>query len=181
MYDNDIEIKEVETYTSGKSGAAYNYPTLVMDALKKCSDAGAKEMRSGYWNTKRDRVGNLMNVYVPDARFEFIECVENLKMVVSRDFDEDVEKALVKIKEALDKLFKDYCGYEEIYWNSLPELVKKEKVMKGIIFIKGRLSTNSFYYDEYLNEKVKVMRGVFEEISKLAKRNGDYQEELFEA
>jgi len=179
--DDDIEIKEVESYTSGGKGGTYNYSTLVMDALKKCEDTSSEEMRKGYWNSKRDKLGNYVSVWNPDAREKFFESIETLKMVVSRDFDDEVIEDLGKIDEELNTLFISYCELEKKWWENLHGMIKKKKREAGFVFMEGRLSVDSFYYDEFLNDKVKIMRKVFEKISALLKKNGDYKEEMFEA
>jgi hypothetical protein len=182
MYeDSDIEVKEVETYASSKGGKTYSYPTLVMSALNECSRSGMEEMKEGYFNNKRDRVGNFVRVWVPDTRFKFLECIETLIMITKRDWDEEMEKKSIEIEKKTKKLFEEHCNYEKIYWTNLNAKVRKDKQEKGIVFLDGKLNENSFYYNEFINEKVKVMREYFTEISKCLKRIGDYQEEMFEA
>lgn len=182
MYeDSDIEIKEVETYTSSKGGQAYNYPTLVMDALRSACRAGMDEMKEGYFNNKRDRAGNYVRVWIPDTRFTFFECIETLIMVTKRDWDEDMEKKAIEIEDKLKKLFEEHCNYEKVYWTNLNPKIRRDKQEKGVVFIEGKLNENSFYYNDFINDKVKVMREYFDEISKCLKRIGDYQEEMFEA
>jgi len=180
--ENNIDVIDVENYSSGgNQNRSFSHSEIVMRSVGKCIEAGSKEMREGYYNTKRDRLGNSINIYNMDTRLEFIESIETLKMVLARDYDEDMEKQLKVLDEGLNKCFNDLCNKEKADWNTL-NYIEKEKLKKdGYRFIEGIIQDKSFYYNYYLEKKVEVYRKIFSELSKLIKRLDDYQEELYEA
>ena len=178
--DDDFVIENVEGYRSGK-GRSFSYSEIVAMAMRRCIESGSKEMKEGYYNRKVDNKGNLTYVYVPDSRLEFIESVETLKMVLIREFDVEANKNINKLYGILRETFKAYCKLEEDEWNKLPKQVKIERQRKGMVFRKNILMQESFYYNSFLEEKVKIMRLIFSELIKLVKRRDDFREEIFEA
>lgn len=180
MMDDDLEIKDVEGYAHSQDNS-YSYSKLVMLSMKKCVEASAKEMKEGHWTRKQDKFGNIQNILNPDARLEFIETVKTLKMVIGRYIDDDAKKDLEKEEENLKKKHEEHCGYEEKWWNGLHISLKTHKGKEGYVFIKGLLNDQSFYYNFFLNEKVDSFRTIFDIISKLVDRIGDFKEDLIEA
>ena len=180
MGEDDIEIKEPGEYNYNKE-EVYSHSSLVMAALKDCKDKRSKEMRDGYWNTKFDKLGNAHRVWVPDSRLEFIESVESLMMIQERDFDDEAEKEINKIKEEAKELSLNYYRMEEQEWARMPHDRKLHLLKKGSYFRPGLLSEDLPYRFEFIREKVPYYTKIVSEIQKLIKRMGDYKEEIWEA
>lgn len=178
--EDDIKIIEPKDYTGDKE-EAYSHSMLVMKTLKRAIDNRSKEMKDGYYNTKFDRMGNAHKVWNPDTRDEFIESVESLMMIQERDYDDDAEKDIEKVKEELNKTYKRYCNLEENEWKNLHPEIKKRYNADGHYFRKGRLSAIMPYQYEYKRDKVDAYTKIVSIIQKSIKRAGDYQEELYEA
>ena len=50
----DFEIGSVENF-GGVKDQEFSHSSLVMSAMKKCLEAGTKEMREGWFNERTDR------------------------------------------------------------------------------------------------------------------------------
>jgi hypothetical protein len=119
--------------------------------------------------------------WIPDSREEFIESVETLNMVMHRDYDKEAKEIIKEIRDSIKKLFESYCNYEEERWDNISIEEQSKQSREGGEFIKGKLTANSFYYNRFLNDKVKLMRLMFQALSELAKRLDDYKEEMITA
>jgi len=180
MAEDDIEIKEMDGY-GGEKDMEFSHQALVMRALKKCLENGAREMRSGYFNEKRDRFGNQVRTYVEDTRKVFIESVETLKMIISCDMDEKAEEIIKVIDAELHEKFEKLCGEEEIDWKNSLATIKQNRWGAGIYYRVGCLNKELPYYQDYIENEVRAARKVVTEIGKLTKRLDFYREEDFEA
>lgn len=178
MGDDELEIKDVESYYGSKAGETFSHSQLVMISMKKCIEAGTKEMKEGYMNEKADRYGNVIRTYVPDTRKEFIETVETLKMIMADDLDHEANLSIGKLNEKLKKTYDDFCGMEEQEWNGAHQTIQHSWKTKGIFFRKGMLHQGFPYYIEYLMERVKTSRDIFAELKKLTQRKDYYAEEV---
>lgn len=86
---------------------------IVKEAVKKCFELRAKEMRSGYTNSKMDKFGNTTQEWIGDARITFIASVEGLKCLLSPEIKVDgnnevFEEIIKEMKTCFDKY-----AYEE--------------------------------------------------------------------
>src|SRR3990167_3222872 len=98
--NDDFEIKEPSEFF-GQRDKGFSHSELIMASLRKCIEAGGKEMKAGFWNEKLDKFGNRIKTYVDDERKIFIECVETAKNQMICDFDDDAINNIKKIKETL--------------------------------------------------------------------------------
>jgi len=177
---NEIEIGDVEHYI-GEKDQTFSHKELVMRAMRKCLEAGCREMMAGWFNQKMDKRGNVAMIYIEDTRKVFIESIETARMFMSCDMDKKAKDEIKKIEENLEKKFKELCGDEEKDWESAPNAVEQHRWKQGIFFRKEHLSTAFPYYQEYINEEVKAYRKIFEELTNLTRRLDFYKEEEFEA
>jgi len=179
MAEDDFEIKEPSEYNINKN-EVYSHSTLLMFALKSVAEKRAKEMRDGYFNIKFDKMGNAHRVWIPDSREEFIESVESLTMIQSRDYDEEAKEAIQKIKIALKERFEKYCEYEKNEWEQMHPKIKDDYLRQGTFFREGLLSDKLPYKFLYIRDKVDSYTEIVSIIQCLIKRLGDYQEEIWE-
>ena len=179
---NDFEIKEPETHFGGNSGEVFSHSQLVMFAARECIKAGCEEMKEGYIDIKRDKFGNMIKITYPDTRQRFIETIETLKMVTSRDFDDGVKKKIESIELDLEKKYKEFCEYEKKEWITAHPQQKLSWNKERKFYREGVLSQHFNYYTEYLMEKVIAYRKIFAEIDTfIGKVMDDYREEMVEA
>lgn len=170
MEDNETsDIIDVENYGSEKD-QAYSYEVLVMMAIKKCIEAGGKEMRSGYYNNKFDRTGNAHRVWIPDTRMIYIECVETSEDILINkiDHDDNAKKNLIILKKELKDIYDKLCDNEKLDWDSIPQSVRNKRSEEGIIQINKSLSKGLPYYEEHINEKLRTKRLIFRELMRVA-------------
>jgi hypothetical protein len=181
MGDDDLEIKEVEDYYGSKSGETFSHSQLVMISMKRCIEAGSKEMREGYVNEKADKYGNMIRTNVPDTRKEFIESVETLMMVMADDIDQEAKNRIGTIKNRLNRSYNKFCKYEKEEWKNAHINIKEIWQKQGISQRDGMLHRGFPYYVEYIMEKVKAYRRLFAQLKKLTQRKDYYREEEFHA
>lgn len=183
--DGNFEIIDPENYTGGNKGESFSNSQLIMMALTKCLNNGSVEMREGYFNRKKDKMGNVMEIYVPDTRLTFIETVESTLMIMSDDIydvkGKETEEVIKKILEELKEKEKTYLELEKKEW-STPNFNLKQKWFKeGKRYIPGVLTQFFPYYDYYIMDKVQAYRKIVIELKKLTKKYNYYAEEFYEA
>lgn len=169
--ENDIEIADMENYVSSKS-EEFSFTTLLMIAMKKCIENGAKEMREGYWNIKSDKFGNLNKVWIPDSRKQFIESVKTFRMLLERDFDKDID--LGKIEKKIGEKHKELCKIEDEDWKTASSVTRKVRYDNQIYPRPNSLHKDLPYYQEFIEYKIDQYRIIFKELCMLIKRLDDY-------
>lgn len=112
MIDEDTDIISETPEYSPKS--EFSKAEIVKLGVQKCLEARGQEMMEGYFNTVLSKDGSPVKIWVRDTRKVFISCVDGLKGVLSPEIsrDENFQKIYKKIKEDLDKLWKE-CAYQE--------------------------------------------------------------------
>jgi len=179
MQQEEAQIIDSEDYR-GSQDQQYSHEVLVMIAKRRCLESGAKEMRAGYFNTRTDMSGNIIRTYIEDTRKAFIESVETLEMIIDCDFDKEAKDNIKKIKENLDESFKELCKKEFKDWKIIPISIRNERWKNRIYYSQGSLNTNLKFYQEFIEEEVKLYREIFKELNKLVSRIGFYQSEKFQ-
>ena len=83
---------------------------LAEEAVRKCFDLRAKEMRSGYYNTKTDKLGNENEEWIGDSRIAFIAGVNGLKCLLAPEIARDAttKKAMENYEGEMGKLFEKW-------------------------------------------------------------------------
>ena len=178
--EDDFEIKEPSEFF-GKRDKGFSHSELIMMALRKCIEAGSKEMKAGFWNEKLDKFGNRIKTYIDDERKIFIESVETAKNQMICDFDDDATSKIKDIKVTLQTSLLTLKEQEEKYWKGLSARQKQEQNNKGIFQRDGYLNRGLPFYQDYLEEQVNIMRDILEELIKLTERKNFYKEEEYEA
>jgi len=171
-FDNDnFEILDVEDYHSDKL-QVFNHQVLVMEILRKVSEAGSHELRAGWFNERVDNQGNVIRMYIEDTRKKFIETVKTAMTIMSCDFDTE---ATDTITAALDRLKGINKQLKQEQWNwfqALPPRMKQS--------YEGKISTIFFnvdlgWYLKSMEEEVECYREVLEELHNLTKRLDFYK------
>jgi len=179
--DSGIDIIDVENYKSEQQ-QQFSHSLLVMSVMNKCREAGCKEMRSGYFNEKMDKFGNLIKIYIEDTRKAFIESVKSCEMFMVCDYDKEATDNIDKIKKELSETYKTLCIEEEKEWNKLTEYQRNQhKEKQGLWFLKNALNIKLPYYQEYIEKELEAYREIFKELTKLTKRLYFYEAEVLSA
>ena len=177
LNNDDIEVIDVENYSSDKF-QIFNHQILVMEVLRKATEAGSHELRAGWFNEKIDPSGNIARTYVEDTRKRFIETVKTASAIMKCDYD-DIAKA--NIDKSLDSLKKIKISLMDAQWKwfeVLPPRIKMEYT--------GRISKAFFnidlgWYLKFIEEEVECYRNILEELHSLTKRLDFYQTADYEA
>ena len=160
-----IEIADPETFSYGSKDNTFNHSVLVMRAYQKAQDALSKEKIEGFWDTKRDNLGNIFNIYHPDTRREAIETVKTLKNCMMADIqDTEYEEEINKLLEEINELYKTYLEMQKEWWESLRVQERESnKLFKPYISAEKLYEKGTFYQD-YLYAVVEVYRKIFEQL-----------------
>lgn len=176
--EDNLEVGNVENFRSDKN-QMFSHQSLVMSALQKCLESGSHEMRSGWWNEKRDMNGNVIKAYNEDTRKKYVESVKTAIGVMACDFDEEakeIEDLIEQIKDEKNKLLKEQ---NEWYNNLEPHQKDTVKQQYGYIIPKF-FNTNLGWWEAFCEFELNTYRDIFIELNKLSKRLDYYQSEDFE-
>jgi hypothetical protein len=182
MVDNeqvDFEIGDIENFSSSKD-ESFSHSTLVMNSMKKAIDAGTKEMREGWINTKTNHLGQVVKTYVEDTRKSFIESVKTCCMVMASDIDKDCEEYIDSCLEDIEEYRKELSKIEEDAWNKQNNGMKTIMNSKGIYNVPGHI-THPELKEQMVWFEVELYRSIFAELSRLTKRLDYYKAQGFEA
>jgi len=175
----EFEIGDVENFSSGKD-EQFSHSTLVMSAMKKCLEAGCKEMKTGWFNVKQDRQGNTIKTYVDDSRKNFIESIKTCCMIMAADLDEEAEDYIDECYEEIETKKKELATLEEESYNKLNAGLKTMMKAQGIYNVPGHISHPELK-EHLVWFELEMFRSIFAELSKLAKRLDYWKEEMFVA
>jgi len=180
MGDDELEIaSNIEDYRSDKL-MQFNHQALVMEILRKVNEAGCHEMKSGFFNTKEDAIGNVHKTYVEDTRLRFIECVKSAKGVMMCDFDEKAKTKINEILESLKTLKTSLLTEQSNWWKSLTPKYQEQYFMKGQgISNSQAFNINHGWYQLYIESELNAYRKIVEELNLLTQRLDFYQTEDF--
>jgi len=170
--DNNDTYDEEGGFQADKD-IPFSKQVLVMSAMRKCLEAGSREMRSGYFNEKSDKNGNIIRTYIEDTRKAFIESVETLEMIACADL-KDVQAEIDQAKADLMNEYDNLCNAELKDWTTANIKVKQARWNQGIVYREHYLSTSLPYYQEYMSEEVKTARKIFKIIMKTISTSNDY-------
>jgi len=182
MFDNDsqdFEIGNVESFGNVKD-QEFSHSSLVMSAMKKCLEAGTKEMREGWFNERIDRQGNKIRTYIEDTRKAFIESVRSLKMIMAGDIDYIAKKKIRKYILNIKSKEKEFINCDNEAWNKLTPFEKANYISSGQRHFSMILS-NPILQKHFIEYELIQWRNIFAELSRLTKRLDYYKAEVFEA
>lgn len=168
------EVVDIENWRNPEE-QSFNRQALVMTAVRRCIETGAKEMKEGYWDEKVDKHGNVARTYHEDTRKCFIESVKTLIMMLSCDFDDDATNKITLLAKEIEDKKKYWLNEEWRWWCSLTTEQRKffEKqgkyVTKG--FFNSKLNFDNYFFEDELN----LYRQICTELISLTKRNPDYR------
>jgi len=187
MIDGDNPPQEFEEYFHQKKDETKTYRQIVLEAIEKCRIEGSKQMTKG----GEYLMENGMIISAPDQRQVYINCVETLFSLLSFTFDKEAEDNLkcllnlyednpngkkdedifgvlaLQIKNLQQKYFDKYLIKE--WWQPYVEQAKKEgRMVEG-----DRTTTAQFLTQQREDEKLRLYRKVFVELTLLFKRKNE--------
>jgi len=176
----DFEIGDVENFSSNKD-QQFSHSSLVMMAMKKSLEAGNREMKAGWFNSRTDNQGNVIKTYVDDTRKNFIESVRSCLMIMACDLDSEAEQYIDECLNNIEIRKNVLTKLEDESWNKLtPESRIKNVRTLGIYHVKGVL-THPSLKEELVWFEIDMYRSILAELSKLTKRLDFYKAQVFEA
>jgi len=175
-YSSDAEIIDTENYT-GSSDSQFSHEALVMRVLNKCMEAGCSEMRTGWYNEKFDKNGNVIKTYIDDTRKRFIESVKSAEMMMYCDFDAEAKKKITAQRVLLKKKYIKICNEELKHWGDLPTIMSRGLNQQGIFYRKEKLNRRLPYFQDYVEEEVETYREILKELILLTERKKFYKVE----
>ena len=175
----DFEIGDVENFSSNKD-EQFSHSTLVMSAMKRASESGSKEMKTGWYNTKQDKQGNTIKTYIDDSRKSFIESVKTCCMIMACDLDEEAETYIDECLEDIDNKKMELAKLEEQSYSKLNEGLKVLMKSNGIYNVPGHVSHPELK-EHLVWFELEMYRSIFAELSRLTKRLDFFKSQAFEA
>jgi hypothetical protein len=176
--NNDLEIGSVENF-GGSKDEQFSHSSLVMSAMKRCLEAGTKEMREGWFNERTDRQGNQIRTYIEDTRKAFIESVRSLKMVMAGDLDVVAVKRIKKYLASIKEREQEFIKSNNETWDNLSSYEKGLYLKSGQRHF-SKVLTHPILKQHLIEYELQQWRKVFAELSRLTKRLGYYKSEPFE-
>jgi len=173
--DSELEIGDVEQYRSDKF-FTFNHESLVMKVMSNMIDAGSHEMRTGWFNEKRDKGGNITRVYIEDTRLKFIECVKTASMFMACDFDSKAIRRIKMYRKKIKKLKVSLLKDQWNWWKSLSWTERKQMTQQSKGANKDMFNVNLPFWEDFIYEQIDLYRGICKELNKLTKRLNYYQE-----
>lgn len=175
----DFEIGNVENFGGGKD-QEFSHSSLVMSAMKKCLEAGTKEMREGWFNERTDQKGNQIKTYIEDTRKAFIESVRSLKMIMAGDLDIEALKKIRKYMKRIKDKEKELIDYDNSVWDKLTPSEKINYSRSGERHF-SKMISNHILKKHFIEYELIQWRNIFSELSRLTKRLDYFKAEMFEA
>ena len=101
MEDSNVEIESGKELSPDKQ--------IILECWRRCAEAESKELTSGYWNIKFDKLGNAHKVWIPDTRKILINCIKAFDRSISKSSkDKPFKDAKEKIRKECDECFKRF-------------------------------------------------------------------------
>ena len=176
--NNDFEIGDVENF-GGKKDEQFSHSSLVMSAMRRVTDAGSKELRPGWFNTRKDSQGHIIQTYIEDTRKVFIESVKTCMMVMSCDADENSRNNIGELLSRIEDKRKELVELNNKSWDELSPIEKINYTKAGERHIHGKIS-HKILIDELVEFELEIYREIFCELTDLTKRLDFYKAEIFE-
>ena len=152
----DVKFVDAESYMGGRQERT-TFKEIVLQHFKKIANFQSTEFRGGYWEQKINSSGMITHFYIPDSREVYVGSISYLYDLLLPYFDKEMTEASKKVDEDTETAKK--------YW-----LEHKESD-----------STDDTEYVSFLNKKLKLKRGLFQELSKLLHRLKYLEGKTFEA
>ena|SRR3972149_5105974 len=158
----DNQFVDAEEYHPQQKGAM-TYEQIVLEQIRRCVVEGSKEMVGGYWK-ERESKGRTVEIYVPDQKQVYIQCVKQLYDLLMPYFETD-KSILQDIKEfeAILKEIKE----------SKIRLLKLELLKAVDLRVRNSLNTqintgyldnDSYYAKMAMEEKLDVYREMYQSL-----------------
>src|SRR3972149_11614133 len=104
----------------GKNSEHFSHEQLVQQAYMTVLKALSQEMTPGYWETKRDKLGNVLTYYVQDKRKAAIESIITLKNCMIYDIHlTTYQKSISSLMIHADNEYKNQLDNQKSWYNTL--------------------------------------------------------------
>ena len=163
-----------------KQQQLYSHQGLVMEAMRKCLEAGNHEMRSGWFNEKIDKMGNIIRTYIEDTRQKFIESVKIAEVYIACDFDIKAKERIKKLKDSLKKKRNELLLQQWEWYINLTLLYKQQAIGKYGDVYPNAFNPQLIFFNEYIEYELMIHRLILKELNNLAKRLGFYETKIRE-
>jgi hypothetical protein len=163
--ESDFELVEPNAETGfGKKGTDFSHELLVYQAYVTVIKSLAQEMTPGYWETKRDKLGNMLSYYVPDKRKTAVEAIITLKNCMIADIHATTYQTKIKeLMEKADEEYKTQLDAQKNWYNTLRFTDPRKEEYK-IYVDSGYFNDKGIFYQNYILNKLEVYRKIFEQL-----------------
>ena len=165
---NETKYIDAEVYEGGNN-EGLSFREIILVHIRRISALQSKEMRGGYWQTKRRPIGSGQfldeKFYVPDSREEFGGAVSFLHDVLLPHFDDELKKKSQSINSELNQIRK-------LFYVKVTGKIEDEKLSE----LCDLLPSDNYKDDKKLNAeqyrfiRLRLNRSLFQELSKFLYR-----------
>lgn len=183
----------------------FSKPLVVMETVKKCIDARAKEMTKGYYNTTITKDGLPIKMWIEDSRKVYVSCVTALRKLLIPEILEDekyksTKEGETKPLEKIDKKMKEKKKAHSYTFLEVDSSVKHKRIFKKTdkkfmpeidavvevrrIFPDGNESLDSVpgYWDPHVNaywdNMVELNDDLFEQLMRVIHRKNYFKQQI---
>ena len=156
----EIQFVDAEDYRSQPQGAM-TYEQIVLKQINKCADEGSKEMVGGYVKEKQTNKG-MVEVYVPDQRDIYIQCITMLHDLLLAWFDDDMNKDVKTFEEKLEVAREQKIELLKRDYSLTRDRYAKQAIMEQINT--GFVDRDSFPARQFMEDKLAIYRYLFQKL-----------------
>ncbi len=175
----NIETEDIEKYSSDKD-LKYSRSASIMRMTNKVQDILSKEMKPSYLITKRDKLGNEIDMETDDQRLEGCNAITTLRNCMQCDFDEEIIGELETLDNKINEWKELYMDSERKEWEQLNPVQQRNLIKSDLGFTDGLFNRRKRFGELFTRKKIEKHRLIFEALIRLQKRSSFYKGETYE-
>lgn len=148
----------------GKNSEHFSHEQLVQQAYMTVLKALSQEMTPGYWETKKDRLGNVLTYYVQDKRKAAIESIITLKNCMIFDIHLTTYQTTIKnLMTDADTEYATQLGKQKSWYEGLKFNDPRKEEYK--VYVESEcFNDKGIFYQNYILKKLDSYRKIFEQL-----------------
>lgn len=155
-----VTFVDAENYMGGKD-PTITYEQIVLMQIKRCVEEGSKEMSGGYMKEKMTNKG-MIEIYVPDQRQVYIQCINSLYDLMLPHFDEEIHNQLEYLEKRYIESKEDKIANLKLQIARSNDRRIIEKLKQQIIT--GYLDRDSLEARQLADELLELYRELYQEL-----------------
>lgn len=158
--EEEITFVDAEDYRSQPQGAM-TYEQIVLTQIRRCSEEGSKEMVGGYVKEKQTSKG-VVEVYVPDQRDIYIQCITMLHDLLLAWFDDEMNKDVETFNSKLESAREQKVELLKQSYNATRDKYIRNQIVQQINT--GFVDRDSYPARQFMEDKLQIYRYLFQKL-----------------